>query len=742
VKRTLFLEDDGKFFSHVWSELHLGTTLGAAAALLATCAIMTVFEAAKQWLLPGVTIWISHLITICFSGFLAFLVSFTILRRFRSELVREKQVLETAHRQAEVFINAVPSILVGLNRESRVTRWNASAARVFGLREAEVVGKPLADCGIQWQTGMQEEIRLWSSAQVPQRYDLVSVEVSGETRLLGLRVEPAHMAGDDLTRTLLIGSDITERKRAEEEVRDLLDAIPEAVYGIDLQGRCTFCNPSCLRLLGYDEPEELLGLDMHALMHYSRADGTHYTVEECQICDAFRRGQGAHIDTEVLWRRDRTSFPAEYWSHPMHRGEELVGAVVTFVDITDRKRAERELRLTQSSLENASDAVFWVNSQARVMYANEAACQSLGRSREDLLSLSVSDIDALLPKEAWTEFWERIKIQGSSVFETQSKTKEGRIFPVEVTANYMEFDGQEFIFAFARDLTKRRAMESQLRQSQKLEGIGQLAAGIAHEINTPTQYIGDNVRFLQDAFQDLKSLVGSCEQILAAAKANGLSPEKVEEFAAAVEGADAEYLLEEIPKAIEQTLEGVSRVAGLVSAMKEFSHPGTKDRIPLDLNHAIKNTLTVSRNEWKYVADVVTDFDPALPLVPCLPGEFNQVILNLVVNAAHAIADVVGKGGAEKGKIGIQTRDCPECVEIRISDTGSGIPEKVRARIYEPFFTTKEIGKGTGQGLAIARSVVVDKHGGSIDFETQDGTGTTFIVRLPHDGKALAAKAV
>jgi len=142
------------------------------------------------------------------------------------------------------------------------------------------------------------------------------------------------------------------------------------------------------------------------------------------------------------------------------------------------------------------------------------------------------------------------------------------------------------------------------------------------------------------------------------------------------------------------------------------------------------------------VADVVTDFDPALPLVPCLPGEFNQVILNLVVNAAHAIADVVGKGGAEKGKIGIQTRDCPECVEIRISDTGSGIPEKVRARIYEPFFTTKEIGKGTGQGLAIARSVVVDKHGGSIDFETQDGTGTTFIVRLPHDGKALAAKAV
>jgi signal transduction histidine kinase len=150
----------------------------------------------------------------------------------------------------------------------------------------------------------------------------------------------------------------------------------------------------------------------------------------------------------------------------------------------------------------------------------------------------------------------------------------------------------------------------------------------------------------------------------------------------------------------------------------------------------------VARNEWKYVANLETEFDASLPLISCQPGEFNQVILNLIVNAAHAIADVVGKGGAEKGKIKIQTRDCPEWVEIRIQDTGSGIPEKVRARIFDPFFTTKEIGKGTGQGLAIARSVVVDKHGGNIHFETEEGKGTTFIIRLPHDGHALAAKAV
>jgi len=159
------------------------------------------------------------------------------------------------------------------------------------------------------------------------------------------------------------------------------------------------------------------------------------------------------------------------------------------------------------------------------------------------------------------------------------------------------------------------------------------------------------------------------------------------------------------------------------------------------LNHAIESTITVARNEWKYVADLETEFDSALPRVWCLPGEFNQVILNLIVNAAHAIAGVVGKESSEKGKIVVQTRNCPEWVEIRIQDTGTGIPEKVRGRIFDPFFTTKEIGKGTGQGLAIARSVIVDKHGGTIHFETAEGKGTTFIIRLPHDGRALAAKS-
>jgi len=186
------------------------------------------------------------------------------------------------------------------------------------------------------------------------------------------------------------------------------------------------------------------------------------------------------------------------------------------------------------------------------------------------------------------------------------------------------------------------------------------------------------------------------------------------------------------------TLEGIKRVSTLVSAMKEFSHPGTKEKVPLDLNHAIQSTITVAQNEWKYVADVETRFESTLPAISCLPGEFNQVILNLIVNAAHAIGDRAKDGIEKKGKITVETGRCPTGVEIRIGDTGTGIPLDVREKIFDPFFTTKEIGKGTGQGLAIARSIIVDKHEGSIHFESVLGEGTTFIIRLPYHEPALS----
>jgi signal transduction histidine kinase len=294
----------------------------------------------------------------------------------------------------------------------------------------------------------------------------------------------------------------------------------------------------------------------------------------------------------------------------------------------------------------------------------------------------------------------------------------------------------EFLSINAHNLTlrkraerERHEMEIQLRHAQKLESIGQLAAGIAHEINTPTQFIGDNLHFLQDAFNDLFGLLGKQNRLLEAAKAQSFAPELTQEIEETIDAITLTDLEKEVPLSISQANSGVQRVSKIVQAMKDFSHPGTESKILLDINRAIESTLTVCRNEWKYVADLQTDFDGSLPQILCLPGEFNQAILNIVVNAAHAIG--AKENGKSMGTIGVKTSRNGEWAEIRISDTGTGIPEAVRSRVFDPFFTTKEVGKGTGQGLAIARSVVVDKHQGEVFFETEMGKGTTFVIRLP-----------
>jgi len=283
------------------------------------------------------------------------------------------------------------------------------------------------------------------------------------------------------------------------------------------------------------------------------------------------------------------------------------------------------------------------------------------------------------------------------------------------------------------DITDRVKFEAQLHQSHKMEAIGQLAAGIAHEINTPTQFVGDNTRFVQDAFGDLIQACNLYQELVKAVKSGPVPQQQIESLEKRFAELDIGYLEEEVPLAIQQTLKGVDRITNIVQAMKIFAHPGGIEKEPIDINKEIEKTITITRNEWKYVARLITDFDSALPAVPCHRAEFNQVILNLIVNAAHAIEDVKGKNPSEKGTITIRTCRDGDWAEIRISDTGVGIPQAVRHRIFDLFFTTKEPGRGTGQGLAIAHSVIVEKHNGIINLETKEGQGTAFILRLPID---------
>jgi len=363
-------------------------------------------------------------------------------------------------------------------------------------------------------------------------------------------------------------------------------------------------------------------------------------------------------------------------------------------------------------------------------YSWDEMLAKVGQSdRLVILKKPFDNVEVLQLANALTAKWQLVQQNRSQVQELETRVRERT---QEIEAAHAKLHAE---------LNDRNRMEVQLRHAQKMESIGQLAAGIAHEINTPTQYIGDNMRFLTGAFGDLKTVLQHQDQLRRALQDGTLNDALVAEVEKAAQDLDLAYLEAEIPKALQQSLDGVERVAKIVRAMKEFSHPGTDEKILVDINHGIECTLTVCRNEWKYVAEMVCEFDPGLPLVPCLPGEINQTILNLVVNAAHAIADVVGDASGGRGRITVSTLRAGDWAEIRVRDTGTGIPESARGRVFDPFYTPKGVGKGTGQGLAIAHAVVVEKHGGTITFETEVGQGTTFILRLPLKAATPAKEA-
>ena len=403
----------------------------------------------------------------------------------------------------------------------------------------------------------------------------------------------------------------------------------------------------------------------------------------------------------------------------------------------------RETKYTRAIINSSNEAYMEADSEGRVIdWGTKAealfgwnATEVIGKPLSALLKCHASSTDSLPELLA-----DLAANNAGQRRELVAIRRDGRELPVEASISSLDLEGVRIFNAFVHDITSRHKLQTQLGHAQKMEAIGHLAAGISHEINTPTQYVGDNTRFLLDAFNDFSEVLGKYDELLKAASAGEATEGIIAATEAAILKADLGYLLEEVPHAINQSLEGVGRIATIVRAMKALSHPGQKEKAETDIHQAIESAVTISRNEWKYVAEVETEFDPLMPLVSCQAGEVNQVFLNLIVNAAHAIGDVVGSSGGELGKIKISTRVDGDWAELRFADSGTGIPEENRAKLYDPFFTTKQVGKGTGQGLAIAHSIIVEGHDGLIDFETEVGKGTTFIIRLPlhHLGSELS----
>ncbi|HEY3913918.1 MAG TPA: ATP-binding protein [Verrucomicrobiae bacterium] len=400
-------------------------------------------------------------------------------------------------------------------------------------------------------------------------------------------------------------------------------------------------------------------------------------------------------------------------------------------------------------LDSTSEGIYGVSLAGSVTFINQSAARMFGCNREEVVGkdahalfhhtrpdgtpypVSECPLTRMLKsgKSFHTDleyFWKTDRSHFAVSYSAVPVLENARVRGVVVSFN---------------DISEKRQMEIELRHAQKLEAVGGLAAGIAHEINTPIQFIGDNTRFLQNSFVESMQMIAKYEEICEHAGRGALPPAMLRELEAVRLRIEWDFLRTEVPKAFDQMLDGVNRVATIVRAMKEFSHVDrSSEKAPADLNKAIESTLIVARNEVKYVADVETGLGD-LPPVTCHLGDLNQVFLNLFVNAAHAIADVV-KGTGEKGRITVRTWLEGDGVVVSVADTGTGIPERVRGKVFDPFFTTKEVGKGTGQGLALARAIVVEKHGGTLSFETEMGKGTTFFIRLPMNGVPAPREAV
>jgi PAS domain S-box-containing protein len=335
-----------------------------------------------------------------------------------------------------------------------------------------------------------------------------------------------------------------------------------------------------------------------------------------------------------------------------------------------------------------------------------------------------------------TQIWQERSLRSETAnFEWICRRLDGTEFPATISLTRMGWNSTPSIQATIRDVSASKQQEAEYAHNHKLEAVGQLAAGIAHEINTPAQFVGDGLHFLKEAFDGYQRLLKQYRAIVTEMQTQPEQPTWVKAIATTESEIDLAYLDENVPGSFNLCIDGVARIATIVRAMKEFAHPDSREMEAADLNQALTNALTIAKSEYKYVADVETNFG-RIPPVICHIGDISQVFLNLIVNAADAIREAVAICGG-RGVIGVSTRNDGAFVKIEVSDTGAGVPPSIRQRIFDPFFTTKEVGRGSGQGLAISRSIVVVKHHGTLTFNTSLGEGTTFTIRLPIDGSSV-----
>lgn len=469
------------------------------------------------------------------------------------------------------------------------------------------------------------------------------------------------------------------------------------------------------------------------IIHHEDYDRTVYMTSYCKIKKQNYFTQNYRLITaakEIRWIEDRTI---------LFRNEnnEVEYFQSLLIDVTEKTIAQSELALKNRALEVAANGILICDSEKKIVWVNGSFTRLTGYLLEDLKNKSPNIlINELEENDSIEKMWKKLFCSEVWNGKYSSQYKYGGIkFHETVITPVNDQNGilSHFIWIISEITEKkkledeRKLIEAQLRHSQKMESIGQLAAGIAHEINTPIQFVGDNLNFLKTVFDEYNEIINESKKIVLG---ENIPDNSKVEYLKILEEKDLDFIQEEIPRAIEQSDDGIKRVSKIVKAMKKFAHSSDEQKELNDVNRLLENTSIVARNEWKYIADLEIISKPDLPQILCYADELNQVFLNMIINSAHSIKEKIGKT-VEKGLIKIELNSNEEYLTISIKDNGNGIPGEILDKIYDPFFTTKEVGKGTGQGLAIAHNIITDKHKGKIEVNSEINKGTEFIIYLP-----------
>lgn len=641
-----------------------------------------------------------------------------------TERKESSRLLAKAKEESDTIIRNFLDTLIVVNGSLEVIRVNQATCELLGYREQELIGRQVTDLFHDTAAQVHAAFAFYAKAKSQDseaEEELRNVELcyrhhNGGRLPMSFNISLLKDDSGSVTGVVAGAKDVSKLRlaldkiaRQKEYIETLFDILPQGLVALAPDQRIVKMNRAYQQLLAFWAPS--LGLNLETCADW--------------FINKITAGQGAsdtfviHVQQEGVdgWFRCHSTFITVL---------EGVASVVAIQDITSERQAEEEARLLATVIEQTNDSVFIVGTDEIIRYVNPASIKSSGYSAEELIGFQPPIYTSDLMDQATIAELRHALAEGRSWHGPfRCRRKDGTIMEEDASISPVRNEEGQItcIVGVKRDITEKVNLQRQLLQAQKLEAIGQLAAGIAHEINTPMQYVQNNVTFFEQSFNDIHPLLIELGHADRAAL-----PTATAEL---LNNIDLDFLLEELPASIRETHDGINRVVKIVAAMKEFSHPGSAEKLATDLNHALENTLIVCRNEWKYVAELVTDFAPDLPLVPCFPDQLNQAILNLIINASHAILTQKQKTPQRSGRITVGTRVDGDLVEIRVEDNGCGVPADIQQRIFEPFFTTKEVGKGTGQGLAIVHDTIVKKHGGTIDYTTSPGEGTAFTIRLP-----------